>query len=103
MNPDTNRLEALQEVFEKKSFVQERLQAQLQGLFDQDLQSHLVRPDGSEVPKHWAIFQVGELVVLKDYTFKIVYMNDGTIILEPVGPIEIGKASFAEELLNNKR
>ncbi|MCK9567578.1 hypothetical protein M0R72_01350 [Candidatus Pacearchaeota archaeon] len=101
MNPDTNQLEALREVFENKS-VADQLREQLIGIFDGDFQSALIRPDGSKVPKHWAIFQVGELVVLKDYTFKIAYMNDGTIILEPVGPIEVGK-SFAEELLNNKK
>lgn len=90
MNPDTNRLEAIKEVFGDKSII-----GSLQQL--QGLASKLVRPDGSEVPKHWAIFKVGELVVLKDYTFKIGYMNEGTIILEPVGPIEVGKPSRAED------
>lgn len=88
MNPDTNRLEALKEIDSNKSY-KDNLHDALQGLFDNDLMStlngvSLVRPDGSPVPKHWAIFQVGELVVLKDYTFKIAYMNDGTIVLEPI-------------------
>ena len=70
MNPLTNKLETLREIVNEG-------------------QSKLLRPDGSEIPNHWAVFHVGELVSLKDYTFKIAYMNDGTIVLEPVKPSEI--------------
>lgn len=45
----------------------------------------LLRPDGSPVPKHWAIFTVGEEVIIKGYTFRVVYMNESAITLEPVG------------------
>ena len=72
MNPDTNRFEVL--YFPSK-----------QG------QTKLLRPDGSEVPKHWAVFSIGELVVIKDYTFKVAYINDGAILFEPVGPQIVGE------------
>jgi len=102
MNPDTNRLEVLKEVFEQQQSIQDRLKQQLQGLFDGDLRSHLLRPDGSEVPKHWAVFQIGELVALKDYTFKIAYMNDGTIILEPVGPADTNRLEALKAITDPK-
>jgi hypothetical protein len=85
MNPDTNRFEPL------------TTDASGSGNSDFDqlagqlimARTRLLRPDGTEVPKHWAVFQVGELVVLKDYTFKVAYIGENTILLEPVGPVVI--------------
>lgn len=45
----------------------------------------LVRPDGSDVPAHWTMLAVDEHVVLKGYTFRVAFMNEKTLVLEPVG------------------
>ena len=70
MNPETGKLEALL----TSTFV--------------NATTTLLRPNGEPVPSHWTIFSTGETVVLKDHTFKIVYMNEQTMILEPV-PLEL--------------
>ena len=44
----------------------------------------LLRPNGEPVPPHWVIFKVGEIVTLKNQTFKIGYLNEETLVLEPV-------------------
>jgi len=75
MNPVTGRFEVLQRRHEKEA-VSRRL-----GLTDR---SELVRPNGSPVPAHWAIFTAGELVAIKGHTFKVAYINEATLILEPV-------------------
>jgi len=83
MNPDTNRFETLTRA-ETKSLgittttVQEQLESTT---------GALVRPDGSPVPKHWATFAIGEHVTVKDYTFKVAYIGESTILLEPVGTL----------------
>ena len=79
MNPDTNRFEMLSE--------DETIKRNTE--FEKIL-GILVRPNGKPVPKHWSIFKVGEDVTVKDYTFKVVYLNESTIILEPVGLPVIG-------------
>jgi hypothetical protein len=81
MNPDTNELEKLKAVF---------------GSLDKRKESGvgapvLLRPNGEPVPEHWSIFVQGEDVVIKNYTFRVVYMNEKTIVLEPVGPIIVGE------------
>ena len=70
MNPDTNKLEALHE----------------------GLTGKLLRPDGSEVPKHWSTFKLDEHVVVKGYTFRVAYIGESNILLEPVGPVVVGDA-----------
>ena len=50
MNPKTNKFETLTEIGD-----------------------NLFRPNGKPVPKHWTTFQIGEHVVIKDYTFKVCY------------------------------
>ena len=67
MNPDTNKLEFLE----------------VDGL------GTLFRPNGELVPKHWSVFRVGESVVLKDYTFKVAYIGETSILLEPLGVVQI--------------
>jgi hypothetical protein len=92
MNPDTNRLEELginEEALRNTLQDSERrgLERQLQQLKNE---SALVRPDGTPVPKHWSVFTVGEHVVVKNYTFRVAYFNETTIVLEPVGPVVLG-------------
>jgi len=82
MNPDTNRFEPLTDALEAEEkecleSIGERL-----GLF---------RPDGSPVPKHWSVFQVGEQVVIKDYTFEVKYIGETAILFEPVGPVVLNE------------
>lgn len=75
MNPDTNQFEQL------RAWPTDELSDA----------TKLLRPNGEPVPKHWSVFKVGENVVIKDYTFCVAYMNAGTIVLEPVGPVIIGE------------
>jgi hypothetical protein len=83
MNPKTNNFEPLTEVAMKAaSNALEPFQ--------------LLRPDGSPVPKTWSVFQVGESVVIKGYTFKVAYIGESNILFEPVGPVEIGKVEPGE-------
>lgn len=93
MNPETNRLEELgvtddtiKELLRKGN--QKAAMAKLEALVEK---SALVRPDGSPVPKHWSVFAVGEHVVVKNYTFKVAYFNETSILLEPVGPVVVGE------------
>jgi hypothetical protein len=86
MNTDTGRLEPLTEA--QKSEHQKDLERRFAEVHSQlpSGPAALVRPDGSPVPEHWAIFTAGELVTVKDQTFKVAYMNECTLVLEPVKP-----------------
>jgi hypothetical protein len=92
MNPETNKFEELSE-HENKELLKNRLDELCQEkiAFDAGLdRNKLVRADGSPVPKHWSIFKVGELVEIKNYTFKVVYIGESNILFEPAGPVIIG-------------
>ena len=69
MNPETLKFESLSE-----------------GPLDQ-----LIRPNGTPVPSHWAVFTVDELVVIKGHTFKVVYIGEGCIMFEPA-PLALSTA-----------
>jgi hypothetical protein len=79
MNPETNKFEPLHEESFRDKFAEE-----ISKLEDN---ISLFRPDGTKVPKNWTIFTVGELVEIKHYTFKVAYINESTIIFEPVSSI----------------
>jgi len=49
----------------------------------------LLRPNGEPVPPHWCVLTVGETIVIKNYTFKICYIGETSILLEPMGIVEI--------------
>jgi len=87
MNPGTNQFEPLSDIFKtsESSEVGPEISGQLDALQRQLAGGPLIRPDGSPVPRHWTVLTVGENVVIKDYTFKVAYINDGTLVLEPVG------------------
>lgn len=55
-----------------------------------DIWPVLFRPDGSLVPKHCSMFQIGETVVIKNYTFKVAYVGENAILFEPVSESVIG-------------
>lgn len=82
MNPYTNRFEELHTDEVKV------LQAKLESLQEQP---RLLRPDGSDVPRHWSIFQVGERVIVKNYTFKVAHIGEQHLLLEPAGPVLVGQ------------
>lgn len=69
MNPLTNKFEML-------NWIEPKLE------FDT---FNLVRPNGEKVPKHWCVLKVGEEIVIKNYTFKIAYIGESNILLEPIG------------------
>lgn len=88
MNPDTNRFEQLTEdpgSEEQQQAFEHAATEQLKRLVAQQNAGRLIRPDGTEVPPHWSTFQVGEEVVIKDYTFKVAYIGETAILFEPVG------------------
>lgn len=72
MNPDTNRFEPLLL----------RLDAS---------PPKLLRADGTPVPDTWLRFQVGELVVIKEYTFRVGWIGETAILFEPVGVPDLGR------------
>jgi len=78
MNPDSNRFEHLEE--------HEGHEEHNDSEFLESI-SLLLRPDGTPVPKHWSIFKIGENVVVNNYTFKVAYIGESTLLLEPVSPV----------------
>jgi len=103
MNPETNMFEQLTEKDPDKSpknrherRADEALQRKLsKGKYREDYGSkgdtQLVRPNGSPVPEHWSVFKVGEEIVIKNYTFKVAYIGESTLLFEPVGPVIVGE------------
>lgn len=83
MNPETNKFEPLQPGESKL----EKAIAKLGGKIA-DYHAGLLRPDGSPVPIHWSVFKIGELVTIKDYTFRVAYIGESNILFEPVKPDE---------------
>lgn len=93
MNPDTNRFEPLHEANEGapgESTEHRRNREAMQRMLTNG--GRLLRPDGSAVPVTWSVFSVGEHVVIKDYTFKVAYVGESSILFEPVGPVVLGAA-----------
>jgi hypothetical protein len=50
----------------------------------------LIRPNGEPVPDHWCVLTVGEEVVVKNNTFKVAYIGESSILLEPTGIVILG-------------
>ncbi|KKM27771.1 hypothetical protein LCGC14_1571450 [marine sediment metagenome] len=101
MNPNTNRFEQLHgdDVVgdDANAAPHNQTQEQLRRLtqkakqLDPALLGMLLRPNGEPVPRHWSTFQVGEDVVIKDYTFRVKYVGETSILFEPVGPVLVGE------------
>lgn len=83
LNPETNKFEPLK----LGNSELEKAIAKLEGRVE-DYHVGLLRPDGTPVPIHWTIFKIGELVVIKDYTFRVAYIGESNILFEPVRPDE---------------
>lgn len=101
MNPDTNKLEELKRDMETMNIDDFKSALNVLNVLDKLSVTQLVRPNGKPVPPHWAIFTIDEQLIIKDYTFKIAYMNETTIVLEPVGPVPIIEAT--NQILNIKK
>ena len=86
MNPNTNIMEMLKRVEGAEDSGQFR--KAFNSIAD-EFYPNLLRPNGKLVPKTWTIFSMGEEVVIKDYTFKVAYIGETSILFEPVGPIVI--------------
>lgn len=97
MNPETNRFEPLFKKEPKEPTVynkaQEAVRYKRQQAAIQEIQEKLIPrvdlvcADGSPVPQNWGIFTVGETIVLKNHTYRVAYINESSITLEPVGPV----------------
>ena len=99
MSPETNKFVPLTESledYEENERVRELHRQTIAAQLD-SAESKLLRPDGTPVPNHWPVFKVGELVTIKDYTFRVAYINEGTLLLEPVS------AKDAMEILKNAK
>ena len=84
LNPDTDKIEELSLIKDIRKDLKQRKGEDIARQIEiAQTRGQLVRPDGSLVPKHWAIFSIGELVKLKDSTFKVIYFNESFLILEP--------------------
>jgi len=87
VNPGTNTIEQLESIEQASQFFKKAEKASGNKFVSKPM---LLRPDGSPVPEHWPVFREGEEVVLKNYTFKVGYMGEKCLLLEPLGIVEIG-------------
>ena len=97
INPDINMIEMLKEAIDSDGKVRKEMELKIldipprslpDGFVYQDANTgNLVRHDGRPIPKHWSIFREDELVIIKDYTFKVVYINESSITFEPISPL----------------
>ena len=99
MNPKTNQFEALSEVFkgmpEKQQSVFQEAMDRPQSEFAYE-PVKLLRPNGEPVPKHWTVLAVGQKVVVENYTFEVAHIGEKHLLLEPVGPVLLGKEKESE-------
>ena len=99
MDPESNRFKPLTEASPKdvKKALQREVHnlqggmTKMAGTPDPEALSELVLPDGKSIPSHWAVFTVGEDVVIKGYTFRVAYIGDTSILFEPVGIPIVGE------------
>ena len=82
VNPDTNRIEELHQELDFRKVLQADVDDPSTPL------ARLLRPDGSPVPETWTVLKQGELVDIKGYTFRIAYIGETAIMLEPVKPTD---------------
>ena len=82
MNPDTNKFEQFHAALQTEV---DALTLRAKGEIER-AGITLVRPNGTPVPPHWTTFQLGEVVVVKNYTFKVAYIGETAVLFEPVGP-----------------
>jgi hypothetical protein len=81
MNPQTNRFETLTPGPDR-----DLLRVAAGGPLQASV--GLLRPNGEPVPPHWTQFQVGECVVIKNYTFKVAYIGETAILIGEVARLK---------------
>ena len=54
----------------------------------ENVYSGIVQANGKPVPSHWTILKVDEKIVVSNYTFRVAYMNESCVVLEPVSPLD---------------
>ena len=84
VDPETNRIVKCEVPDEAQAMYLKNLEG---------ARSDLVSVNGDPIPKYWTILKEGELVVVKNYTFRVAYMNDAGVLLEPVSPADSLQAS----------
>lgn len=87
MNPETNKFEQLIDQFQEP---ENTTTSELLNHIEQQ-QLSLLRLNGEPVPQHWTQFKIGEIVTIKNYSFRVAYIGETAILFEPVGPIVVGK------------
>ena len=98
MNPETNKFELLRPDTDQNEgpgglqhVVAGDLSLASVGLLKRVvMKQSLLRPNGEPVPEHWTQFQIGECVVIKNYTFRVAYIGETSILFEPVGIPDLG-------------
>ena len=98
MNPETNKFELLRTDTDRDEahgdlrsvMAGDPSQASVGVLMRMVTQQSLLRPNGESVPQHWTQFQIGECVVIKNYTFRVAYIGETAILFEPVGIPDLG-------------
>lgn len=48
----------------------------------------IVKPDGSPFPHHMSILKIGDMVPIRGQTFKVAYVGETSVLLEPMGPLD---------------
>jgi hypothetical protein len=86
MNPNTNKFEKVSS--DEDTYNQEEANKELLKILKSE-QRKFKRADGSPVPEHWPVFELGEHIVIKDYTFKVAYVGETSILFEPIGTSNI--------------
>jgi len=81
LNPESNRIEPCVSMEQNERLTDEL--AKLGGFY-----SHLVKVDGTPVPKTWTTFTIGELVEIKGSTFRVAYIGETSLLFEPVKPTD---------------
>lgn len=81
INPDTTKIEMLE--------VDQAAVDQLKDALAVT-KSGLLRPNGEPVPAHWTVFKEGELVTVKDTTFKVKAIGESYLLLEPAAVPVVG-------------
>jgi hypothetical protein len=75
MNPDTKTFEELKEQLDEKKLYFGKL----------------LKPDGRPVPDTWLICGAGDLVTVernnRSFTFRVAYVGEKVLVLEPADPI----------------
>jgi len=82
-NEETGKIEQLTELKtpEDLAKLNMRLQQKVGGFYP-----NLIKLDGSPVSKTAIVFTIDELVDIKGYTYRLVYMNESTLVFTPVSP-----------------